>query len=252
MRTSNPALGDNTFTRARQMAVGFDDGRMTITGTVNKSFLLIAVLFASAIWSWQQAFPSGWGMGVAPEIPAWYLPAMIGGTIVAFIIIFKPTTAPYLALVYAAAEGLVLGAISALFEARYPGIAFQAVLATAGVFTALLLAYRSGLIPVTENFKLGVVAATGGIAIVYLIDLVLHFFGMNVPFIHDGGPLGIAISVAIVVVASLNLVLDFDFIEQGAANGAPKYMEWYAAFGLLVTLVWLYLEILRLLGKSRK
>lgn len=146
----------------------------------------------------------------------------------------------------------MLGALSAIFEAKYPGIVFQAVLGTMGTFLALLLAYRSHLIRATENFKLGVVAATGGIALVYILQVVLRMFGINMPYINDSGPMGILVSVVIVTIAALNLVLDFDFIEKGAERGAPKYMEWYASFGLLVTLIWLYLEILRLLAKSRK
>ena len=146
-------------------------------------------------------------------------------------------------------EGLALGGISVVFEASYPGIVSQAIFLTFGTLGALLMAYRSGLIRATENFKLGVVAATGGIALVYLASMVLGFFGMSVPLIHSSGTFGILFSVFVVVIAALNLVLDFDFIEQGVERGAPKYMEWYGAFGLMVTLVWLYLEILRLLAK---
>jgi uncharacterized YccA/Bax inhibitor family protein len=178
------------------------------------------------------------------------LPVILIAFAVACAIVFKKTMAPVLTPTYAVLEGAALGALSSIFEARYPGIVMQAVMCTFGTFLAMLLAYRSGFIKATENFKLIVISATGGIAIVYLIDLGLMFFGMQVPFIHDGGPVGIIISVGITIVAALNLVLDFDFIEKGAEQGAPKYMEWYAAFGLLVTLVWLYLEILRLLSKA--
>ncbi len=225
---------------------------MTIGGTVQKSFILIVLVFATAIWSWQQSFPEGWGEGTLPVIPGWYMPVILIAFVIGLVVIFKKTTAPYLAPVYALLEGAALGAISALFEFRYPGIAFQAILCTFGTFLALLFAYQSRLIKATENFKLGVVAATGGIAVVYLIDFVLRWFGTQVPYIHENGPLGIGISVFIVIIAALNLVLDFDFIEKGSEQGAPKFMEWYAAFGLLVTLIWLYLEILRLLAKSRK
>lgn len=249
MRTSNPALTESTF----QNFSGTDaSSTMTIQGTVLKSFFLILLVIASAALSWSKAFPEGWGVGIAPVIPMWYFPAIIGAFVVALVIIFKKTTAPFLAPVYAVLEGATLGALSALFEFRYPGIVVQAVLGTCGTFLALLLAYQSGLIKATENFKLGVVAATGGIALVYLINFVMSFFGMSVPYLHDSGPVGIGISVFIVIVAALNLVLDFDFIESGAEQKAPKFMEWYAAFGLLVTLIWLYLEILRLLSKSRK
>lgn len=248
MRTANPALSDKTFANFNPITAS---DKMTVQGTVNKSFLLIAMVFASAYFSWQSAYPDGWGVEVVPQIPVWYFPAIIGAFIVSLIIIFKQTTAPYLTPVYAIVEGAALGALSSIFESQYPGIVMQAVMCTFGTFFALLFAYKSKLIEATENFKLGVVA-TGGIAIVYVIDLVLRFFGMNVPFIHENGPLGIGISVFVTIVAALNLVLDFDFIEKGAERGAPKYMEWYAAFGLLVTLVWLYLEILRLLAKLQK
>jgi uncharacterized YccA/Bax inhibitor family protein len=154
--------------------------------------------------------------------------------------------------IYAALEGLALGGISALFESHYPGIVSQAVFLTFGTLAALLIAYRSGWIKATENFKLGVAAATGGIFFVYLISFVLSFFGVSIPLIHGSGIFGILFSLFVVVIAALNLVLDFDFIEQGAEQGAPKYMEWYAAFGLMVTLIWLYLEILRLLAKLQQ
>ncbi len=247
MRTSNPALSDRVF---QDLKVG--SGTMTVEGTVNKSLLLIALLIGSAYMTWQEAYPGGWSDQATPTIPVWYLPAMIGTVILAFIIVFKKTSAPLLTPIYAVLEGALLGAVSSIFEASYPGIVMQAVMCTCGTFIALLIAYKSGLIKATENFKLGVIAATGGIAIVYLIDMGLRFFGMQVPLIHENGPIGIAISLGITVVAALNLVLDFDFIEKGAAQGAPKYMEWYSAFGLLVTLIWLYLEILRLLAKTKK
>lgn len=247
MRTSNPALSDKVF---RNLAV--TDSRMTIEGTVNKSLFLILLVIGAGYLAWMSAYPSGWSAEAVPSIPSWYLPALLGGFVVALIIIFKKTTAPYLAPLYAVLEGAGLGALSAVFEVRYPGIVGQAVMCTFGTLFALLMAYKSQLIKVTENFKLGVVAATGGIAIVYLINFALSFFGKQVPFIHEAGPLGIAISVFITIVAALNLVLDFDFIEKASEQGAPKYMEWYASFGLLVTLVWLYLEFLRLLSKGRR
>jgi uncharacterized YccA/Bax inhibitor family protein len=175
----------------------------------------------------------------------------IGGFITAMVTIFKKTWSPVTAPLYALLEGLVLGAISALLEKVYPGIAIQAVGLTFGVLFCLLFAYSSRMIRVTAKFRLGVVAATGAIAVTYLVDMVLHFFGIQIPFIHQSGFWGIAFSVVVVIIASLNLVLDFDFIESGTQSGAPKYMEWYGAFGLMVTLIWLYLEILRLLSKLR-
>jgi len=173
----------------------------------------------------------------------------IGGLVFAIATIFKKEWAPVTAPMYALTEGFFLGAISAIFEHRFPGIVMQAVMLTFGTLFALLFAYRSGLIKATENFKLGVVAATGGIALVYLASIVLSFFDIRVPFIHESGVIGIGFSLFVVVIAALNLVLDFDFIESGVEQKAPKYMEWYGAFGLMVTLVWLYVEFLRLLSK---
>lgn len=245
MRTSNPALTAKAF---ENLPVATEV--MTINGTVNKSLFLISLVFLSAYISWQQTLLNISSSSFS--IPIWYYPLIFVAFIVALIIIFKKTTAPYLAPVYAILEGALLGVISSLMESLYSGIVLQAILCTFGTFAALLITYKFEIIKATENFKLGVIAATGGIAIVYIIDLVLSFFGMNVPFIHETGPMGIAVSVIITIVAALNLVLDFDFIEQATKSRAPKYMEWYASFGLLVTLIWLYLEILRLLGKSKK
>lgn len=247
MRTANPALNTSTF---RNVSAG-SGGTMTLQGTVNKSFFLVALVIMSAALTWTQVFPSGWSQGVQPSFSAWHLPAVIGSLILAFIIIFKKHLAPYLAPVYAILEGVLMGAISALFEYRYPGIVFQAVLGTAAVFASLLVVYKSGLIKVTDNFRLGVAAATGGIFLIYMIGFVMSFFGAQIPLIHSGGPVGILFSLAVIAIAALNLVLDFDFIENASEQNLPKYMEWYAAFGLLITLVWLYIEILRLLAKMR-
>ena len=173
----------------------------------------------------------------------------IGGFVAALVTVFKKEWAPVTAPLYALVEGFFLGAISAMYNFMYEGIVLQAVMLTFGTLFALLFAYRSGLIKATENFKLGVVAATGGIALVYLATIVLGFFGVSIPLIHESGLVGIGFSLFVVVIAALNLVLDFDFIETGVEQGAPKYMEWYGAFGLMVTLVWLYIEFLRLLSK---
>jgi uncharacterized YccA/Bax inhibitor family protein len=167
--------------------------------------------------------------------------------------VFKKEWSGVTAPLYALAEGFVVGGISAIFEAMYPGIVIQAVMLTFGTLAALLMAYKSGLIKATENFKLGVVAATGGIALLYLVSMVMRFaFDKPIAFIHESSTFGILFSVFVVVIAALNLVLDFDFIEEGVEKGAPKYMEWFGAFGLTVTLIWLYLEILRLLAKLRE
>ena len=241
LRSGNPALTADIFTRVPPLA-GHDS--MTITGTVNKTAMSLAVLLVAAMYVW--------GQGAQGQLPMfWVWGGVIGGFIVALATTFKPVWAPYTTPLYAALEGVALGGISYVFEQTYPGIVAQAVFLTFGTLGALLFAYRSGLIRATENFKLGVFAATGGIGLVYLLSFVLGFFGISVPLIHSSGTFGILFSVFVVVIAALNLVLDFDFIEQGAERGAPKYMEWYGAFGLLVTLVWLYLEILRLLSKLR-
>jgi len=250
MRSGNPALSDNTFldigngTLIRQ-----DASTMTLEGTTNKTALLLLLALLGASFSWSQ-FANAATTGTPGAIMPYVWGGAIGGFVVALVTIFKKTWAPFTAPLYAVLEGLFLGAASALFELRYPGIVMQAVGLTFGTLAALLLAYRSGLVKATENFKLGVVAATGGIALLYLAQLGMTLFGFSgMSFINGSSPLGIGFSLVVVVVAALNLVLDFDFIEQGVQQGAPKYMEWYAAFGLLVTLVWLYLELLRLLSK---
>lgn len=241
MRSGNPTLNDKAFERQGQ-AYGRDT--MTIEGTVNKAFIMLVLLMAGAFVAWNSYFDGG-------DVIPFAIGGAILGFVLALVISFAPKTAPYLAPVYAVAEGVFLGAISANYESYYDGITLQAALLTMGIFIALLLAYKTRLIKATENFKLGVFAATAGIALVYLLSWVLGMFGVTVPYLHDSTPLGIGISVFIVIIAALNLVLDFDFIENGARQGAPKYMEWYGAFGLLVTLVWLYLEIIRLLAKIR-
>jgi uncharacterized YccA/Bax inhibitor family protein len=244
MRSGNPALNDKTFEglEASQEA-------MTLEGTVNKTALLLLLVVLTASWTWERALHAASPAEIAPYI----LIGALGAFVIGLITIFAKRTAGYTAPAYALLEGLALGGLSALFEMKYPGIVLQAVGLTFGTLFCMLGAYRSGLIKPTENFKLGVVAATGGIAVLYLLDLGLSvFLGQHVPFIHESGPLGIAFSVFVVIIAALNLVLDFDFIETGVENGSPKYMEWYGAFGLLVTLIWLYLEILRLLAKLRK
>lgn len=239
MRSGNPALTADTFASFPAVA---DDQAMTIGGTVNKTALSLLILLIAANFVWNRGAND-------PLLWTFTLAGVIGGFLVAIATVFKQTWAPFTTPIYAGLEGLALGGISVVFEATYPGIVSQAVFLTFGTLGALLAAYRSGVIRATENFKLGVVAATGGIALLYGLSFILGFFGMSVPLIHSSGTFGILFSIFVVVIAALNLVLDFDFIEQGAERRAPKYMEWYGAFGLLVTLVWLYLEILHLLAK---
>ncbi|WP_129136399.1 Bax inhibitor-1/YccA family protein [Luteimonas sp. YGD11-2] len=248
MRSANPALKESTFLDLGSGTVVSRDGdTMTINGTVNKTGFLLLLTVLTAAFAWSQAVGADGQPAPGFGIYAWG--GAIGGFVIAMVTIFKKTWAPVTAPLYALVEGFFLGAISALFNAYYEGIVMQAVLLTFGTLFAMLFAYRSGLVRATENFRLGVVAATGGIALVYLATIVLGFFGIQIPMIHESGIVGIGFSLFVVVIAALNLVLDFDFIESGAEQGAPKYMEWYGAFGLMVTLVWLYVEFLRLLAK---
>lgn len=243
MRTSNPTMNDRAF---QGEGARFGDA-MTLEGTVNKTGLLLICTAGTAAWTWHLFMHSRSAQAMVPLM----LLGGIGGLIFAMITIFKKTWAPVTAPVYALLEGLVLGSISALLELRYPGIAIQAVSLTFGTLVVLLLAYKSGMIRVTEKFRLGVIAATGGIFLFYVLEFILGFFGIHFNAVNGAGMLGIGFSVFVVIIASLNLVLDFDFIERGAQSGAPKYMEWYGAFGLMVTLIWLYIEILNLLSKLR-
>ncbi|VAX36381.1 hypothetical protein MNBD_UNCLBAC01-1022 [hydrothermal vent metagenome] len=254
MRTANPALSAKTFTQVRS----FEQGQtMTLQGTVNKSIILLTLLLVTASWVWgkvMQPVPmfegfEGQAVRSSFNVMPFIMGGFISGLIAAIITIFKKEWAAVTAPIYALCEGLFLGGISAMFEMRYPGIVIQAVALTFGTLFALLMAYKSGMIKATENFKLGIVAATGAIFLIYLVSFIMGFFGASIPMIHSSGPIGIGFSLVVVTIAALNLVLDFDFIEQGAEMGVPKYMEWYAAFGLMVTLVWLYMEILRLLAK---
>jgi uncharacterized YccA/Bax inhibitor family protein len=242
MRTSNPVLNEKRFEGYAALGEG-----MTLQGTINKTGLLLLFAVASASWTWHLFMQSHTAAAVVP----WLWIGSIGGLVCALVTVFKKEWSPVTAPAYALLEGLALGSISAVLELRFPGIAIQAVSLTFGTLLVLLLAYRSGLIPVTQNFRLGIVAATGGIMVFYLLQFVLGFFGVHFTSINGSGPIGIGFSLIVVGIAALNLVLDFDFIENGARMGAPKYMEWYGAFGIMVTLVWLYLEILRLLTKIR-
>jgi len=253
MKSSNPVFGNNVYDVSAQH-VGYGKG-MTIAGTVNKAGILIVLVMLAAAFTWNQFFSA---LRVTPDgvypstgMGGYIMIGAFGGFITAMITVFKKEWSPITAPIYALLEGLFLGALSATFELRFPGIAIEAVAATFGTAFCLLLAYRSGMIRATEKFKLGVVAATGGIALVYFLSMILGFFHIQIPGIFGSGPIGILFSAVVVVIAAMNLILDFSFIEEGAYLNAPKYMEWYGAFGLMVTLIWLYLEILRLLSKLR-
>ena len=244
MRTSNPTLNDKAF---RGEGVAFGQEAMTISGTVNKTGILLLLALATSAWTWNMFMNSR----TAESVGGLALLGVIGGFIMAIVTVFKKEWSPVTAPLYALLEGLVLGSVSAIFELRWPGLPIQAVSLTFGVLVVLLLAYRSRLIPVTDKFRIGIVAATGGIALFYVAQFILGFFGIHFTAVNSSSPIGIGFSVLVVIIASLNLVLDFDFIERGAQAGSPKYMEWYGAFGLMVTLIWLYFEMLRLLSKLR-
>ncbi len=243
---ANPAFTTETFTQFEHAHGTTRSTAMTVNGTVGKTFALLAILSTTAIWSWNATLNGQIQMAVLPG-------AAIGGFVLALITIFKPTVSPWTAPVYAAFQGVFLGMLSCLIEnkigPKYPGIAIQAVALTGGTLFCMLFAYTTGLIKVTEKLKGGIIAATGAICLVYLVSFALTLFGVGVPFLRSATPFGIAFSVFVVGLAAFNLLLDFDFIDRGARAEAPKYMEWYGAFGLMVTLIWLYLEILRLLRK---
>lgn len=245
MQTSNPVLRNEVFTGYGRYAQA---DTMTSQGVVYKTALLLLLVILTSSFTWMKFIQAG---GNASAVSGWMMLGLIGGFITAMVTAFKSTWAPISAPIYALFEGLFIGGLSAVFESQFPGIVIQATMLTFGTLLAMLACYQSGLIQATENFKLGVVAATGGIAIFYLVAMVLGFFGVNIPFINGGGVIGIGFSVVVVIIAALNFVIDFDFIEQGAKKGLPKYMEWYGAFALMVTLIWLYMEILRLLSKLR-
>jgi len=251
MKTSNPALGEDTFKRFSNGQYGglIDaSARMTLSGTVNKTGILLLCALATAAWTWKDFMQTLDPASVSLQM----MLGLFGGMIFAFVTIFKKEWSPVTAPIYALLEGMALGGISAYINVRYPGIAFQAVSLTFGTLFVMLFLYRSGIIKVTDKFRMGIIAATGGICLFYVATMLLGFFHINFfGAVWGSGAIGIGFSLFVVAIAALNLVLDFDFIERGVSYGAPKYMEWYGGFGIMVTMVWLYIEILRLLAKTR-
>lgn len=234
---SSPALNEKTWGRVKDYAT---QDVMTIEGTINKSGILILLTVAGAYF--------GWNAGSFPLL----LGSVLATLILSLVIIFKPHTASYLSQAYALLEGFLLGSISSVYAFKYPGIVTNALFGTMGCFALMLVLYRTGIIRVNEKFRMVIVAATGAIALTYIINLVMGFFGSSIPMIHESTPIGIGFSVVVVGVAAFNLMLDFDMIEQAHARKAPKFMEWYCGFALLLTLVWLYIEMLRLMSKLNK
>jgi uncharacterized YccA/Bax inhibitor family protein len=250
LESGNPTLSQKIFSRSASEISG---ETMTVRGTINKFGFLLLMVIAAAAFTWHQYYVKLSLADAQQSVTTYIMVGVFGGLICALAIIFKPTWAPYLAPAYGLLEGLFLGGISAVlneaFSQKYPGLITQAVGLTFGVAIAMFLLYNFRIIRATEKFKSVIFSATLGIAIFYLITWVLTLFHVSVPFMYDASPLGIGISLFVIAIAALNLILDFDMIERGADTGAPKFMEWYGAFGLLVTMVWLYLEILKLLSR---
>jgi len=248
-KSTNPVLKDSIFSKERALD---NTDVMTINGTIHKTIILLGVVMIAATYTWRLFFESPLNIEGTRDISAiypWMIGGVIGGFVVAIALMFMKQYAGFLAPIYAVLEGLFLGAISAVFENMYSGIVMNAVLATFATFLIMLFAYRTGLIKVTEKFRSIIIVATGAIALMYFFSFILSFFGMQMSFMYGSGLMSIGISIVVIVVAALNLLLDFDFIERGAAAGTAKYMEWFGAFGILVTLVWLYIEFLKLLAK---
>ncbi|MCZ7556902.1 MAG: Bax inhibitor-1/YccA family protein [Bacteroidia bacterium] len=245
MNSGNPFLKESRLRAIQESAVGSET--MSFNGALNKTALLFLILLVGASWTWSDMSWTG-AQGFSGKM----LIGLLGGFVLALVTAFKPHLARYISPVYAFLQGMFLGGLSSIFEGMYPGIVIPAIVLTFGIMVGMLVTYRSGLIRVTEKFRIGVISATMGIALFYLIAMGLGFFGISIPFLFEGGMFGILFSLFVIVIAALNLVLDFDMIEQLSAAGMPKHMEWYGAFALMVTLVWLYIEILRLLAKTRE
>ncbi len=250
MASNNPVLRSDRF-----QAAAAGDELMTVNGTIGKTAILLILLVITASWTWQRfsvALEASGPAAATSAVSPYMIGGLVAGLILALLSVFVTRWIAVTAPLYAIAEGFAIGGISAIFNLRYPGLVVTAVALTIGTLAVMLLVYRSGFIKVTDKLRMGIVAATGGIALVYLIDIVMGLFGAHMPVINSASPFGIGFSLLVVGIAAFNLLLDFDFIDRAAANGAARNMEWYGAFGLMVTLIWLYLEILRLLSKLRR
>lgn len=240
-RSSNPVMSSRIFDRS--ISEASTSGTMTINGTITKVAIMTLLLVAAASYTWSMV------LNDPGRVTTFVMIGAIGGLVTALITAFNPKASGISAPIYAILQGLFLGAISAMINQQYQGIPFQAVLLTIGTLFTMLFLFRSGKLRATPKFRKGVMMATGGVFFAYLISWILSMFGLSVGFMHSSGPLGILINLVIIGVAAFNLILDFDFIERGEQAQAPRYMEWYGAFGLMVTLIWLYIEFLRLLSR---
>jgi uncharacterized YccA/Bax inhibitor family protein len=238
LEPKNPVLNDRNFSKARAEAVDYIP--MTVTGAINKSYILFAILLGVSAISW--------------TMPSMFLTitGAIGGLITVLVAVFKPKVSPIAAPVYAAFEGLFIGSISATYAAAYDGIVTNAAMLTLGTLFMMLTVYKLEIVKVTEKFRSGVIMATGAVLLTYVIGWIFSMFGVTIPYIHSGGIMGIGFSVVVIGIASLNLLLDFDSFEKGEEKQAPQYMEWFCAMGLMITIVWLYVEFLRLLSKLNR
>jgi len=239
-KSSNPMFKEEVFKNESVLDEGLVGQQaqelMTVNGAVNKTFVLFGIMLMGA------------GVGFMFPIQFMILPYVIGGAVIYFITSRNPARSPILAPLYALVEGLLVGTVTYIYMAMFDGIVLNAASLTFAILFMMLALYKSGLVTVTQKFRSGVTMAVGAVMLLYLVNIVLHFFGISIPFLHDGGPIALGISGIIIVIASLNLLLDFDNFEKGEAHGAPKHMEWYFGMGLLFTLIWLYLEILRFLA----
>jgi uncharacterized YccA/Bax inhibitor family protein len=245
---ANPLFTQRTFDRAVRTTPATTGETMSVEGAVNKSAFLLLLTAGAAAWVWTRFFQTG----DPAQVMGYLWVGLIGGVVACIATVMKPDWARLTAPAYAVLEGLALGAISGFYEAQFHGLVLQAIGLTFGVLAVMLMLYRSGVIKVTDRFRMIVFAATGGVALFYFVTILLSFFHVSVPFLWGGGTFSIVFSLIVVGIAAMNLAIDFDLIAKGVEHGAPKFMEWYAAFALMVTLIWLYLEILRLLGNSRR
>ncbi len=235
-KSSNPILNETTFAQDQVKDFAGEENLMTIQGAMNKTFILFGIMILTAAVNFSMANPF------------LTIGGAIAGLIVVFIAVAKKERSGTLAPIYAALEGLFVGGISAMYAAFQGGLIIQAVSLTMMVFFMMLFIYKTNIIPVTNKLRTGIIMATGAVFLVYMLSFVLGMFGINIPYLHEGGTIGIVISLVIIGIASLNLLLDFDLFEKGEEYGAPQYMEWFAGMSLLITLIWIYIEILRLLA----
>jgi len=235
-QSRNPFLKESALQKASVTFDRAEGSSMTINGAINKTMILFFIMLITTVISY--SMPNNLFLFVGA----------IGGLIAVIVASFKRSLSPFLAPIYALLEGLFVGTISAYYAAQFNGIIIHAVTLTISMLFLMLIIYRLKIIKVNNKFRMGVIMATGAVVVVYLMSWILGMFGINMPFIHEGGMMGIGISLVIIGIAALNLLLDFDMFEKGQEYGAPKYMEWFAAMGLLITLVWLYIEFLRLLA----